>query len=209
MLDGLVTVAGYLLGMFPTAALIGRRTGHDPAAEGSNNPGASNTYRLSGRGAGAAVLAGDVAKGAIAAGLGLVSGGRPLALAAGAAAVLGHMFPITRRFRGGKGVATASGVTAVLYPLVALAGLLAFLGMVRVTHRASVGSLTLAVLVPLGVAVSGASWWEVAVMTALSVLVVARHHGNIRRLFARSEALAGGGADTDPPPARPPSPGVR
>lgn len=187
MVDVMVTVAGYLLGLFPTAALVGRRTGHDPAAEGSHNPGASNVYRLSGRSAGAVVLLGDMAKGAAAAGIGLAVGGRGLALASGAAAVLGHMFPVTRRFRGGKGVATASGVTTVLYPLVAVVGLVVFAAVMRLTGRASVGSLTLAVLVPAGVVLSGGAWWEVWVMMALSGLVVIRHHGNIRRLLARDE----------------------
>src|SRR5689334_17894800 len=98
----------YLAGMFPTARLVGGRTGHDPTHEGSGNPGASNVYRLAGRRAGAMVFLGDFAKGALAAGVGLAVGGRALGLACGAAAVAGHIAPVTRRFRGGKGVATAA-----------------------------------------------------------------------------------------------------
>ena len=106
----LVVVAGYLLGTFPTAALVGRLTGHDPTAEGSGNPGATNVYRTSGRGAGVAVLLDRPGQGRPG------RRARPPAsattssgVAAGAAAVLGHVAPVTRRFRGGKGVATAAG----------------------------------------------------------------------------------------------------
>ena len=79
-----VVVAAYLLGTFPTAALIGRMTGHDPTAEGSGNPGATNVLRTSGRGAGVAVLAIDVAKGALAVGLGLLVGDHTLGVITGA-----------------------------------------------------------------------------------------------------------------------------
>ncbi|MET0880111.1 MAG: glycerol-3-phosphate acyltransferase, partial [Acidimicrobiales bacterium] len=108
-----VVVVAYLLGTFPTAALIGRVTSHDPTIEGSGNPGATNVLRTSGRWAGVAVLAVDVAKGALAAGLGLLVGDHTLGVVAGAAAVLGHVAPVGRRFRGGKGVATAAGASAV------------------------------------------------------------------------------------------------
>src|SRR4051794_404859 len=104
----------YFAGTFPTAALATRRTGHDPAQEGSGNPGASNVYRLAGRRAGAIVFGGDLLKGALAALAGLAAGGRALGLACGIAAVIGHIFPVTRRFRGGKGVATAAGMAVVL-----------------------------------------------------------------------------------------------
>ena len=105
----LLVVPAYLLGTFPTAIVVGRRVGRDPTAEGSGNPGASNTFRTMGRRAGATVLVGDVAKGALAAALGLLSGNRAVGVAGGLAAVLGHVAPATRRFRGGKGVATGRG----------------------------------------------------------------------------------------------------
>lgn len=182
-----VVTLGYCLGMLPTAMLVARRTGRDPTVEGSGNPGATNTTRISGRGAGFVVLLGDVAKGAVAAGVGLAVGGRALGLAAGAAAVVGHIFPVTRSFRGGKGVATASGMAAVLYPLVSVV-LVVVLGVVyRVTGKMSVASLTIAVLLPIGVALRGRPGWEVAGVAALSLLVFVRHRENIRRLLGGSE----------------------
>ena len=76
MPEALLVVAGYGLGTLPTALLVGRRTGVDPTIAGSGNPGASNVYRTSGKTAGALVLLGDLAKGALAAGAGLaVDGG--------------------------------------------------------------------------------------------------------------------------------------
>ena len=105
-------MAGYLLGTFPTAALVGRLTGHDPTAEGSGNPGATNVYGTSGRGAGAADPLIDLAKGVIAAGIGLAVGDHTLGVLTGAAAVLGHVVPLTRPTLGGKGVATAAGMAA-------------------------------------------------------------------------------------------------
>ena len=79
----LLVVPAYLLGTFPTAVLVGRHEGHDVTSEGSGNPGASNTYRTMGRRAGAIVLLGDVAKGAVAAGMGLATGNRAVGVACG------------------------------------------------------------------------------------------------------------------------------
>jgi len=184
----LVVVAGYLLGTFPAATIVGRVTGHDPTAEGSGNPGATNVYRTSGRGAGLAVLLIDLAKGALAAGLGLLVGDHLLGLAAGAAAVLGHIAPVGRRFRGGKGVATAAGMTIVLYPGLSLLMGVVFALTVAVTRRSSVGSLGLALILPIGVAVSGHRGTEILIAAGVSLVVIARHHENIRRLIRREEA---------------------
>jgi acyl phosphate:glycerol-3-phosphate acyltransferase len=183
-----VVVAAYLLGTFPTAALMGRMTGHDPTAEGSGNPGATNVLRTSGRWAGVAVLAVDVAKGALAVGLGLLVGDHTLGVIAGAAAVLGHVAPVGRRFRGGKGVATAAGASAVAFPVLSLVLGVVFVATVAVTRRVSVGSLVLALLLPVGVALGGGSGVEVLVTAGVSLVVIARHHENIRRLIRREEA---------------------
>jgi acyl phosphate:glycerol-3-phosphate acyltransferase len=188
-------VAAYLLGTFPTAVLVARRLGHDPTREGSGNPGASNVYRLAGRRAGLAVFAGDLVKGALAAGVGLAVGGRPLALACGAAAVLGHVAPVTRGFRGGRGVATGAGVAVVLYPLLAVPIAVLWALVVRVSGKASLASLVVVVAVPVTLVLIGRPAWELAGVAGIAALVALRHAGNIGRLLRgeeRSIRSAGG-----------------
>jgi glycerol-3-phosphate acyltransferase PlsY len=189
----LVAVPAYLLGTFPTAILVARAGGHDVMAEGSRNPGASNVARLMGWKAGLLVMAGDLAKGAIAAGVGLAVAGRGAAFVLGILAVLGHTYPVTRRFKGGKGVATAGGLLAVLYPLIVLGLAVVWFIVARVLKLASVGSMVLAVLFPVAVALAGYAGWEIAVTSALAVLVLARHLPNLRRLVRGQELKTDGG----------------
>jgi glycerol-3-phosphate acyltransferase PlsY len=180
----LVPVA-WLLGTFPSALLVARAHGRDILEEGSGNPGASNVARLLGWRAGALVLLLDFAKGAIAAGAGLVIGGRAGACVLGVAAVIGHTYPIFRK--GGKGVAAAGGALVVLYPLVVVGLAVCWVLIARVLHKASLASLLLTILFPVAVFALGYDRWEVAVVAGLSVLVIARHTANIRRLFRREE----------------------
>lgn len=178
----LLTVPAYLVGTFPTAILVGRRAGRDPTREGSGNPGASNSFRTMGRRAGAVVLVGDLAKGAVAAGVGLATGNRAVGVACGVAAVLGHVAPATRRFRGGKGVATGAGMALVLLPVptLGLVGLWALA--VRRTGAAAAGSVAVALGLPVVAAVVGRPAGEVVAFAACGGLVVARHRGNLGRL---------------------------
>ncbi len=182
-----VTLGGYAVGTFPTAALVARAYGRDVTAEGSGNPGATNVYRLMGLGPGLLVFLGDVAKGALPAAAGLALWGHGGAYALGVAAVLGHVFPVTRRFKGGRGVATAAGMLLVVYPFVTLglAGL--WLAIAYGLHRASLASLTVTCLFPVLVAVTGEAGAEVAATSALALLVVARHAANLRRLVRGEE----------------------
>lgn len=177
----------YLAGTFPTAHLVTRAHGYDITTVGSGNPGASNVYRVLGRGPAVIVFLGDVAKGALPALAGVILWGHPGGYALGAAAVLGHVYPVQRRFKGGRGVATAAGMALTLYPLVALALTVLFFVVSRVGHRASVASLAVAVALPVAIAVTGEAAWEVAAAGALAVLVVARHSANLRRLVHGDE----------------------
>ena len=187
-----LVLPAYLLGTFPTAILVGRREGRDPTQEGSRNPGASNAFRTMGRRAGALVLLGDLCKGAVASGAGLATGNRAIGVACGLAAVLGHVAPATRRFRGGKGVATGAGMAIVLLPAPALALAVLWAVAAKVTGTASAGSLAVAVGLPVAALVEGRPGGEVAAFAACGVLVVLRHQGNIGRLRRGDErALSG------------------
>lgn len=184
----LLAPIAYLLGTFPSADLVARRRGVDITAFGSGNPGASNTFRLLGWRAAAFVFGLDAAKGAAAAGVGLLVQGREAAFILGIAAILGHMLPATRRFKGGRGVATAAGVLLVLYPLLVVGSVVAWFVLARLTHKASVASVVVVIGVPVVAGLTGAAWWEIVVLSVVALLVVGRHTPNLRRL-ARGEEL--------------------
>ena len=181
-LGWLAIVPAYLLGTLPTAVMVGRRYGRDLTAEGSGNPGASNAWRTLGRRAAAVVLIGDMGKGALAAGMGWVIGGRALGVGCALAAVVGHVAPRTRRVRGGKGVATWVGAALVLLPVVMAVLGVAWALIVRIGGVAAAGSLVVAAGLPVGAALTGRSPAEVAMWAAAGLVVITRHRDNIGRL---------------------------
>jgi glycerol-3-phosphate acyltransferase PlsY len=178
---------GYLLGTFPSAGLIARTQGRDILREGSGNPGASNTFRLLGWKAGALVFAMDVLKGVLAALAGLAVDGHRGAYVLGVAAVLGHVLPVTRRFKGGRGVATGAGVMLVVFPVLTLAMVALWLVLARLTHKASIASVTVAIAFPIAVALAGHEAGDIIVISVMALLVVARHLSNLRRLVKGEE----------------------
>ena len=107
----------------------------------------------------------------IAAGLGLLVDGRPAAYWLGAAAIVGHVFPIISRFRGGKGVATGAGVMVVLHPLVTVVLAVVWFVLSRLTSKASIASIAVVALLPVGLIATGAPGWELAATIGLCVLV--------------------------------------
>lgn len=179
--------AAYLLGTFPSAALVASSSGVDITAAGSGNPGASNVTRTLGWRKGLVVFALDAVKGALAAIVGLWLGERMGGYLLGGAAIVGHVFPLMRRLRGGKGVATGGGVIAVLHPVVGLVVALLWLAVSRLTGKAAVASIVAVVATPLGLALAGAPAWEFVAMVALCSLLVVRHAGNIKRIVRREE----------------------
>jgi acyl phosphate:glycerol-3-phosphate acyltransferase len=192
----LLVPLAYLLGTFPSAALVARRGGVDVTEEGSGNPGASNVMRLMGWKAGVLVFAMDMGKGAIAAGVGLGLDDHRGAYVLGVAAVLGHVFPITRHFKGGRGVATAAGVLAVVFPLVLLILAVVWIAIARGLHKASVASVVCAGLFPLIVLARGGGKLDLFVTTGLAVVVIVRHFSNLRRLVRGEELGLGGDKST-------------
>ena len=186
----LLLVPAYLLGTFPNAAIVARSRGIDIQQVGSGNPGASNIARVMGTKWGVVVFILDGLKGAIPAATGLLLDSRAAAYGMLGAAVLGHMFPITRKFKGGKGVATMGGGALVLQPIVSLALLVFWVIVRKLSGKASIASLAIMVGLPLAVAVKGAPGWEVAALVACNALVLVRHVENIKRLLAGRELSA-------------------
>ena len=198
---------GFLLGSIPFGPLLARLAGaEDPRRIGSGNIGATNVLRTGRRGLALATLLGDAGKGAVAALAGDVWG-PDMQVVACAAAVFGHMFTPWLRFRGGKGVATAFGVLIVMSWPVALAAGAVWLAVAAATRYASLASMAAMVAAPaafwamLDAQFDGrlSAMWpgepQQMQMTALvAVVVLLRHHGNLRRLLAGEESRIG-----DPP----------
>jgi len=178
----LLATGGYFIGTFPSAIMVAKANGIDITAVGSGNPGASNVARALGMRKGAYVYGLDAVKGAVATGLGLAIFGNAAAFWCAAAAVIGHVYPITRRFAGGKGVATASGAMLVVHPFISLGLLFLWAVLSKTTKKASVSSLIITFLLPVCIAAAGAPGWEVGATVGIGVLVVIRHIPNLRRL---------------------------
>ena len=189
----LLLVAAYLLGSIPFALVSSRLFGlQDPRSYGSGNPGATNVLRSGNKAAAAVTLIGDCVKGWVAVSIALKLGfTAPEAALAGFAAFLGHVFTIFLRFNGGKGVATALGVLAGIDWRIALACLGAWLLIAAASRYSSAGSLGAAIVSPIaGYLLLGANP-VIAVLLAMSAVLIWRHTANIQRLLAGTEGRLG------------------
>ena len=183
---------GYLAGSVPFAYLLARRAGIDVRVAGSGNVGAANVLRTTGTWRGVTVMGLDVAKGALAMVLASVTNtGATLTAAAAAAAVVGHIYPIWLRFHGGKGVAVAAGVFAVLTPVATAAAAVLFLVIVWATRYVSLGSIAATLALPPAAWLAGEPRAVVVAAAGAGALILFRHRGNIRRLRAGTERRMG------------------
>jgi len=183
---------GYLLGSIPFGLLLTRAAGlGDIRKIGSGNIGATNVLRTGRKGLALATLLLDGAKGAAAVLLGLYLAGIPGLALGGLAAVLGHLFPVWLKFRGGKGVATGFGVLIAAAPLAGLISGAVWLAVAFATRFSSAGALSAFVAAPLLAWAVGAPASVICLAASVAVLVWARHHANIRRLLAGTEPRIG------------------
>jgi acyl phosphate:glycerol-3-phosphate acyltransferase len=180
-------IVAYLLGSIPFGLLLTRLAGiGDLRRIGSGNIGATNVLRTGSKALAGLTLACDVGKGAAAVLIGK-AWGMEAVLVASVAVVIGHMFPVWLRFRGGKGVATALGVLlALAWPVGVIAAGLWF-ATALISHYSSLAALVAAVAVP-GLAWVFADPPRATVISVIAILVVIRHRGNVQRLLAGTES---------------------
>jgi glycerol-3-phosphate acyltransferase PlsY len=199
----LIAIAAYLLGSIPTGYLLMRLFRHEDIRQaGSGNIGATNVLRSGGKGLGAATFLLDMLKGCSAVWLGGLLGALLIpqcsrydaqALAA-LIAVMGHVFPVWLGFRGGKGVATGFGVFLAATPLAALAAISVFFLFILISRYVSLASILGSASFPFF-----AMWlvkgdrppFFIAVEFAVALLIIVKHHQNIRRLIAGTESRLG------------------
>ncbi len=183
-------IGAYALGMLPSAIVVARAKGVDITSFGSGNPGASNVARAIGWKYGSLVFVLDAAKGALP--TLLLIGHRPSAYVCGALAIVGHIFPITRGFKGGKGIATGAGVLLVLHPVIMVIAALSWIAIMKISKKASLASIVVVPLVIVLLVTTGKPTWEVLAFVGLGLLIEIRHLSNIKRLLSKSELPANG-----------------
>jgi acyl phosphate:glycerol-3-phosphate acyltransferase len=209
MMHLLLIVAAYLIGAFPTSYLAGRvARGVDLRTLGSGNLGATNTFRVLGARVAAPVMVIDMAKGFIPAWFfplwdGSAAGG--WALAYGAAAIVGHVFPVYLRFRGGKGVATAGGVFLALSPGAVGIALIVWLVVLAMARMVALASISAAFALVVALFALDGRPLVIGVGALVGAFVIVAHRANIRRIlrgeehrFGRPRAGAAGTAPGQP-----------
>lgn len=189
----LLIAGGYLLGSIPFGIVVSKWLGlPDPRTVGSKNIGFTNVLRVSGKKAGILTLIGDMGKGWLAGWLAVQTiNGEIWMLAIALSSILGHLFPVFLKFKGGKGVATALGAVGGVAPLLGLS-LIGIWLLVAATLRYSSGAaLTAFLLFPVLAFATDKSPAFLAFALTVSSLIVAKHRGNIGRLWAGTEPKIG------------------
>lgn len=190
-------VAAYLVGSLSFAVIVSRLMGlADPRSYGSGNPGATNVLRSGRKGAAMLTLVLDALKGYVPVVLALLLSQRlalsPLTVAlVGLAAFLGHLWPVFFGFRGGKGVATAAGVLLALNPLLGAATLASWVLVAAFFRYSSLAAIVAAVFAPFYQLLIWGAEPVLMALVPMSLLLLWRHAGNIRKLLAGTESRIG------------------
>jgi acyl phosphate:glycerol-3-phosphate acyltransferase len=187
-----VVAFGYLAGSIPFAFLLARRRGIDLRHAGSGNVGAANVLRTSGVPNAVIAFVLDAAKGAVVVLVAQRLSAEPATpVAGGLASIIGHIYPVWLGFRGGKGVATAGGVFAVLTPAALGIAAAVFVLAIWVTRYISVGSMAAAVTLAVTTAAMDVPAAVTVGTVIAAVIIVHRHRENLARLIAGTERRVG------------------
>lgn len=212
MVTALITLVllSYLLGSIPSGFLVAKAKGVDIRSVGSGNIGATNVFRILGKGAGIFVLTADAVKGVAAVMIAepvvrqyffpsdnLTNFGRPeiydyFREVAGICAILGHNYTCWLKFKGGKGVATTAGVFAALAPAAFSIALATWLVVFAASRYVSLASIVAAVALPIAVWLTGNGALLIGISAVLGALAIYKHKANIERLLAGTENRLGG-----------------
>lgn len=197
-------IVGYLFGLFNTGKIIAAKTGHDLNQEGSKNPGATNALRVLGVKAGLFTFLGDSLKAIIPISIARILCSiyapellLPIMLYIGLGTILGHVYPATRSFRGGKGVSTTAGVVIGISPILFVIPIVVFILLSIITGYVSLGSVTAYILVIVEAFLYGFKVIKqpdsfvyleyVIILTIIPLIGIIKHHENIVRLINGTE----------------------
>jgi len=188
----LLIVAAYLFGAIPFGLLFTRcLTGKDPRQYGSGNIGATNALRTGGKAIGLLTLAADIGKGALPVSLAVHTAGEWVIAMTAAAAFLGHIFPVYLRFRGGKGVATMFGVLLPWQPWIAVVAFSVWLLALGIWRYVAMASIVAGFTLPVSAWLLHASAPCMSASVLFCLLMLIRHHDNIRRMISGVESRIG------------------
>ncbi|MCY9034831.1 glycerol-3-phosphate 1-O-acyltransferase PlsY [Bacillus inaquosorum] len=187
MLIALLIILAYLIGSIPSGLIVGKLAkGIDIREHGSGNLGATNAFRTLGVKAGSIVIAGDILKGTLATALPFLIHVDIHPLLAGVFAVLGHVFPIFAKFKGGKAVATSGGVLLFYAPLLFITMVAVFFIFLYLTKFVSLSSMLTGIYTVI-YSLFVHDKYLLIVVTLLTIFVIYRHRANIKRIINKTE----------------------
>lgn len=186
-----IITLSYLLGSIPFGVIISKYKGINLKEKGSGNIGATNVLRTVGKGAAAFTLLGDLLKGSLSVFIANNFLHEPWIAFTGIAVILGHIFPVFIRFKGGKGVATTFGVVLIYSPIVAISAILLWSVVVFIFRYSSLGAVITFLFLPAIVSILDPDKMKLYFSSFISIIIILKHRDNLLRIFKGTETKIG------------------
>lgn len=186
-----IITLSYLLGSIPFGVIISKYKGINLKEKGSGNIGATNVLRTVGKGAAAFTLLGDLLKGSLSVFIANNFLHEPWIAFTGIAVILGHIFPVFIRFKGGKGVATTFGVILIYSPIVAISAILLWSVVVFIFRYSSLGAVITFLFLPAIVSILDPDKMKLYFSSFISIIIILKHKDNLLRIFKGTETKIG------------------